>query len=105
MHLKTVKMKLNLLVVVFVVVATLAVFIDTVTTSPIPTHSLAAELGVRGAKLDHQVEEIDKMIYRNWNTLIGPLSRADKAAFRRQYPDEAAEYDKITEHYNWPKKF
>jgi len=62
-------------------------------------------LGDRGAKLDKQVEELDKIIVKNWDALIGPLSDADKKAFRRQYPDEAAEYDKITEHYGWPKKF
>lgn len=96
----TIKMRYNILAAaVFLAV----VYISTVKSAP--SHSLEAELGSRGATLDHQVEEIDKLIYNNWNTLIGPLSSADKAAFRRQYPDEAEEYDKITEYYKWPKKF
>jgi nitric oxide synthase oxygenase domain/subunit len=62
-------------------------------------------LGERGAKLDEKAQQIDRIIVKNWDDLIGPLSDADKKAFRRQYPDEAEEYDKITTHYGWPKKF
>lgn len=81
------------------------VLLGMVCSAPRPDHSLASELGDRGKQLDKSIEDIDREIVRKWDILIGPLSAADKAAFRRQYPDEAAEYDKITTYYRWPKKF
>lgn len=98
------ELKLNLKFLIITVILGV-VLVREACSDPNPDHSLAKELGPRGQKLDKQVEDVDRMIVSNWDTLIGPLSPADKAAFRRQYPDEAAEYDKITEHYGWPKKF
>lgn len=81
------------------------VLVGLVYSAPRPDHSLASELGDRGKQLDKNIQDIDKIIVQKWDILIGPLSPADKAAFRRQYPDEAAEYDKITSYYRWPKTF